>query len=223
MRFTRLHQIAENSRCPPQVILTVLDHYLTPEEALTHFGHQPGGKGFAAFLYNSSRSSSRAGTPSTSAASATPSAGADSTAAVSAQDFALVPSATSLTRELEKARSKRDGPSFLASLARYNAVLARLRADGTIARNVAAMRGVREKVWTKVFHQCYDRAVGPEIEKLKEYEAFSDNVYGELLPRFMNEMCVLLLRWMLFPAATLGTDCRDRIAMQLREDAHEAQ
>ncbi|GAA6007285.1 histone methyltransferase DOT1 [Rhodotorula paludigena] len=171
-----------------KVILTVLDHYLTPEEALTHFGHQPGGKGFAAFLYNSSRSSSRAGTPSTPAASATPSAGADSSAAVSAHDFALVPSATSLTRELEKARSKRDGPAFLASLARYNAVLARLRADGTIARNVAAMRGVREKVWTKVFHQCYDRAVGPEIEKLREYEAFSDNVYGELLPRFMNEI-----------------------------------
>jgi len=50
------------------------------------------------------------------------------------------------------------------------------------------MRGLKEKLWTKIFYQCYDRIVGPDIEELRKYAAFSDNVYGELLPRFMNEI-----------------------------------
>lgn len=45
-------------------------------------------------------------------------------------------------------------------------------------------------MWTRVFTQCYDRAVGPGLEDVRKYRAFSDNVYGELLPKFMNEMYV---------------------------------
>ncbi|GAA5828708.1 hypothetical protein JCM3770_003499 [Rhodotorula araucariae] len=177
-----------------KVILTVLDHFLTKEEAFAHFGHQSGATSFSAFLYNrSSSSTSRAGTP------ATPTLAAPAPTVATALDGsgALLPTSAAavgvgeappLIRELEKARAKRDGPAFLAAIARYNCALRALKADGTVARNIAAMRGVREKVWTKVFLQCYDRAVGPEIDRLKEYEAFSDNVYGELLPKFMNEM-----------------------------------
>lgn len=65
-----------------------------------------------------------------------------------------------------------------------------LKAQGVIERNVEGMKGVKEKVWQKVFYQCYDRAVGPDMDRLREYAAFSDNVYGELLPGFLNEMCV---------------------------------
>lgn len=180
-----------------QVILTVLDHFLTKEEAFTHFGHQSGATSFAAFLYNRSSSNSRAGTPSTpnlgpSTSSSTATGTAAASDAAPAAPTAAPGEAPSppLIRELEKARAKRDGPSFLSSIARYNATLSALKAQGVIARNIAAMKGLREKVWTKVFLQCYDRAVGPDIERLKEYEAFSDNVYGELLPKFMNEMCV---------------------------------
>ncbi|BGP50254.1 Nucleosomal histone H3-Lys79 methylase [Rhodotorula kratochvilovae] len=174
-----------------KVILTVLDHFLTKEEAFAHFGHQTGATSFSAFLYNRSSSTSRAGTPAAAPALAL---AAPPSSSFSALDAAPSPAPAPdappppLIRELEKARAKRDGPAFLASIARYNVSLVALKADGTVARNIAAMRGLREKVWTKVFLQCYDRAVGPEIDRLKEYEAFSDNVYGELLPKFMNEI-----------------------------------
>jgi len=188
-----------------QVILTVLDHFLTKDEAFAHFGHQSGATSFAAFLYNRSSSNSRAGTPSTPlngpASSSTAASSSTTTAARPADRSTptLAPPTAAndpqppLIRELEKARAKRDGPSFLASIERYNTTLRALKAAGVVQRNIAAMKGLREKVWTKVFLQCYDRAVGPDIERLKEYEAFSDNVYGELLPKFMNEMCVVSL------------------------------
>lgn len=92
-----------------------------------------------------------------------------------------------LLRSLEKARNRRDGPTFFRHLEHFNSTLAGLKR--TIAvETIPAMAGLREKVWTKVFHQCYDRTVGPDIEELRKYAAFSDNVYGELLPKFMNEI-----------------------------------
>ncbi|BGP18455.1 hypothetical protein JCM10213_003188 [Rhodosporidiobolus nylandii] len=212
-----------------RTVLTVLDHFLTPEQAHLHFGHLPGKTSFSAFLYNktSSSSNSRSNTPkpgtpvpippratdSPAPASAAPSAPLASTAPSSTtttsapasasttaatESFlataalcaagASPPPSESLIRTLERARSKRDGPSFLSALQTYNSKILALKDAGVLRANIEGMKGLREKVWQKVFYQCYDRAVGPEIEELRRYEAFSDNVYGELLPSFMNEI-----------------------------------
>ena len=89
---------------------------------------------------------------------------------------------------LEKAKAKKDGPGFIAAVERYNEGIRSLRSEGKLIENIKAMKGVQERLWQKVVSQVYERAVGPEIEKLREYEAFSDNVYGELLPKFMTDM-----------------------------------
>ncbi|GAA5882312.1 hypothetical protein JCM3774_005505 [Rhodotorula dairenensis] len=281
------------------VILTVLDHFLTPDQASRYFGHAPGKTAFSAFLYNrassssssttggggggpagsgrnsrsgtplvpptvarnrspalasqadspaqqqaaaavaaasssateaaaavatcssSSSSASTAGTgaPATAAPVAVPTGGGDAQAlepqvtAVESQQapVPLPPKGTegstppppqppcartggssghgeSLIRQLEKARAKSDGPAFLAALERYNETLLSLKRSGVVRDNVERMKGVRERVWTRVFTQCYDRAVGPGLDDVKKYRAFSDNVYGELLPKFMNEI-----------------------------------
>ncbi|GAA5870128.1 hypothetical protein JCM1840_003592 [Sporobolomyces johnsonii] len=173
-----------------RTILTVLDHFLTPSQALTHFGHTPGAASFASFSAflnpsstGASRSSSRAGTPATPGF-ATPELasvplGAHPSGSADAQP---------LLRALERARNKRDGPAFLSALSRYNTTLLSLKSSGVLRENIAAMKGLKEKVWTKVFYQCYDRVVGPDIDELKVYRAFSSNVYGELLPKFLNEI-----------------------------------
>ncbi|GAA6012231.1 hypothetical protein JCM10207_002771 [Rhodosporidiobolus poonsookiae] len=190
-----------------RTILVVLDHFLTPEQSHTYFGHLPGKTSFSAFLYNkTSASASRSGTPAVStpapespAAAPSPAASAPPSLLQQAATAALASStsasstptpgpAESLVRTLERARSKRDGPSFLAALERFNSTLRQLKSEGVLRTNIAAMKGLKEKVWQKVFYQCYDRAVGPEMEMLMRYEAFSDNVYGELLPGFMNEI-----------------------------------
>ncbi|GAA5899846.1 hypothetical protein JCM6882_005449 [Rhodosporidiobolus microsporus] len=185
-----------------RTILVTIDHYLTPEQAHLYFLHLPGKTSFSAFLYNKS-SSSRSSTPSASTSkSSTPAPDSippsapytaqtsnvllDTAAACAA---GLPPPPTeSLIRTLERARSKRDGPAFLAAVERFNCILRVLKEQGIVAANIAAMKGVKEKLWQKVFYQCYDRQVGPEVEKLREYEAFSSFVYGELLPTFLNEI-----------------------------------
>lgn len=93
-----------------------------------------------------------------------------------------------LMRTLERAKSKKDGPAFLAAVERFNLSMRELKESGVIKDNIKEMKGIKEVVWKMIVAQCYARAVGPEIEDLKNYEAFSDNVYGELLPKFMHEM-----------------------------------
>lgn len=147
----------------------VLDTFLTPAQSLALFAHSPASNAFASFL---SAPTSRSATPSTPTDSATP---------------AAAPAAP-LMRSLEKAKAKKDGPTFLAEVERYNAGIRGLREEGKMEENIKAMKGLKQKTWEKVTAQAYDRAVGPEIEELARYEAFSDNVYGELLPKFMGEM-----------------------------------
>ncbi|KAN0062796.1 Nucleosomal histone H3-Lys79 methylase [Thecaphora frezii] len=100
----------------------------------------------------------------------------------------------SILRSFTKARNRRDGALFVRTLARFNAQLCELKASGAIARNIAQMgarRGVAEGVWRLIQEQVYARTVGPRVEMLGRYSAFSDNVYGELLPRFMSEIAQL--------------------------------
>ncbi|KAI5479260.1 histone-lysine N-methyltransferase, H3 lysine-79 specific [Pseudohyphozyma bogoriensis] len=147
-------------------IRMIVDHFLTPAQALAVFGHTPTtASSFSAFL---SAPQSRSATPSTPGP-----AGEE-----------VVP----LMRALEKAKAKKDGPGFIKTIERFNSGLRGLKEEGKLKENIKAMKGVKEKIWTKICGQVYERAVGPEVEELRRYEAFSDNVYGELLPRFMNEM-----------------------------------
>ncbi|TKY88196.1 hypothetical protein EX895_002906 [Sporisorium graminicola] len=100
----------------------------------------------------------------------------------------------SILRSFTKARNRRDGPLFMRTLARFNAALVALRDAGALAANIASLgsaTGVPEGIWRLIQDQVYARVVGPRVEELGRYQAFSDNVYGELLPRFMSEIAQL--------------------------------
>lgn len=100
----------------------------------------------------------------------------------------------SILRSFTKARNRRDGPLFMRTLARFNTALVSLRDSGALSANIAALgtsTGVPEGIWRLIQDQVYARVVGPRVEELSRYEAFSDNVYGELLPRFMSEIAQL--------------------------------
>ncbi|KDN40776.1 DOT1-domain-containing protein [Tilletiaria anomala UBC 951] len=100
----------------------------------------------------------------------------------------------SILRSFTKARNRRDGPLFMRTLARFNSALLSLKQSGAIVANLRSQMtrtGVPEAVWRVIHDQCYARAVGPQVEELGRYAAFSDNVYGELLPRFMSEIAQL--------------------------------
>lgn len=99
----------------------------------------------------------------------------------------------SILRSFTKARNRRDGQLFLRAADRFNVALRTLRDAGKIEENVRKMgqTGVPEGIWRCLQEQCYARTVAPRVEQLSKYEAFSDNVYGELLPRFMSEIAQL--------------------------------
>ncbi|PWN89300.1 DOT1-domain-containing protein, partial [Acaromyces ingoldii] len=99
----------------------------------------------------------------------------------------------SILRSFTKARNRRDGPLFVRTVERFNAALRLLKESDKIKETVSswAQRGISEAVWRWIQEQCYARTVGPKVEDLAKYEAFSDNVYGELLPRFMSEIAQL--------------------------------
>lgn len=49
-------------------------------------------------------------------------------------------------------------------------------------------KGIPKKVLLRIIEENYQRSVGPNVPKLKRYEAFSSTVYGELMPSLVHEM-----------------------------------
>ncbi|PKI85579.1 Dot1p [Malassezia vespertilionis] len=99
-----------------------------------------------------------------------------------------------ILRSFTKARNRRHGPLFVRTVERFNETLERLKAQDVIEKHLEALGasyGLPELVWRTVQEQVYARAAAPHVEKLKQYEAFSDNVYGEMLPPFLSEVCQL--------------------------------
>lgn len=48
--------------------------------------------------------------------------------------------------------------------------------------------GLPFKVLMRIIEENYQRTVGPNVPKLKKYEAFSSTVYGELMPSLVYEI-----------------------------------
>jgi H3 lysine-79-specific histone-lysine N-methyltransferase len=45
-----------------------------------------------------------------------------------------------------------------------------------------------KKVLMRIIEENYQRSVGPHVQSLKQYEAFSSTVYGELMPSLAREI-----------------------------------
>lgn len=72
---------------------------------------------------------------------------------------------------------------------KYNALVAEKRKDGTIAKKLDQMTGVDLKLVEHIIkNQVYARTVSPQVNLVRHYESFSDNVYGELLPKFLSRI-----------------------------------
>ncbi|KAF7335840.1 Histone-lysine N-methyltransferase, H3 lysine-79 specific [Mycena sanguinolenta] len=102
---------------------------------------------------------------------------------------------------------QRDGPSFLTTFKHINALLRRLKYP-PLPQNSDPFRNLPpnelkefvhswtdarmpKKVLMRIIEETYQRSVGPHVEKLKQYEAFSNAVYGELMPSFVYEILTL--------------------------------
>lgn len=95
---------------------------------------------------------------------------------------------TGYKRRFNRAWLHESPEEFLEIVAEFNAQLEKLVADGTIEREIQATSSMPLEWVNRILEQIYARTVSPKVEKLRAYKNGSDNVYGELLPRFCSDI-----------------------------------
>jgi H3 lysine-79-specific histone-lysine N-methyltransferase len=95
---------------------------------------------------------------------------------------------TGLKRKLRRALIRASRVEFQDAVREYNKTIDRLRRDGTIAKHLDQMHSLSLPLVERILTQIYSRTVSPRVSSLRQYENGSDNVYGELLPRFISNI-----------------------------------
>lgn len=110
------------------------------------------------------------------------------------------PPTFNLPRRLQSAIHNQDGPRFLEVMDGINTFFRALKyprlspdlfddipPNGLIS--TAKSKGsVPHDVLMRIVDETYQRAVGPEVDSLKNYQAFSAETYGELMPKFVSRI-----------------------------------
>ncbi|KAK2737562.1 Nucleosomal histone H3-Lys79 methylase [Myotisia sp. PD_48] len=95
---------------------------------------------------------------------------------------------TGLIRRLRRALTKGSMLDFKNAVRDYNATVEGLLTEGKIAKHLDEMDSLPLSLIERILTQVYARMVSPRVESLRQYENGTDNVYGELLPRFISEI-----------------------------------
>lgn len=77
---------------------------------------------------------------------------------------------------------------LLESIALFNFLLLKLQRQGVIQDYLSKKTTISKAFIHELLCQIYARTVSPLSRKLRKYKAFSNNVYGEILPNFFSEM-----------------------------------
>lgn len=88
---------------------------------------------------------------------------------------------------LNKAFDTSNDEEFAEVINNYNKILKQVP-RGEVIKHLAQRKNVPRSFFHDFLHIVYTRSIHPNFRKLKEYEAFSNYVYGELLPSFLSEV-----------------------------------
>jgi H3 lysine-79-specific histone-lysine N-methyltransferase len=91
-----------------------------------------------------------------------------------------------LLRRLKLATTKTVGDDYAGLIREWNDLVTRLRTEDRLAGIIDYWKGVDLKLVERILTQTYARTVSPRINSLRQYENGTDNVYGELLPKFIS-------------------------------------
>jgi [histone H3]-lysine79 N-trimethyltransferase len=188
----------------PHPKLTTLPGYLTPQQQAL-FGSIP----------NEILSEAPSPPPSPSPPTSRSSSSASTSSLSSLSDSMSLSSLTSLSsspdddqpripllRAVQRAIHTQNGPLFLKAMEQINNLLSSFKCPqipddmftplppNILKQTVASWtgKGIPKKVLLRIIEENYQRSVGPNVPKLKRYEAFSSTVYGELMPTLIYEM-----------------------------------
>lgn len=97
-------------------------------------------------------------------------------------------SASGIPYQLERAYKRVDEVTFRATLEKFNHILATHRKSGIISDHLDNLHHVPLPLVQSILLQIYNRTVSPRVSELRRYENGTDNVYGELLPKFLSKI-----------------------------------
>jgi hypothetical protein len=92
----------------------------------------------------------------------------------------------SLAGRYSTALYSRDYDAMFETIHEFNQFLSDLQESGAIVKHLREKRTFSRMALHEILNQIYSRSVSPEVHTLKVYRAFSNNVYGELLPKFCS-------------------------------------
>ncbi|KAG7694207.1 hypothetical protein KL951_004085 [Ogataea haglerorum] len=91
-----------------------------------------------------------------------------------------------LIRRWDDAVSRHDGDQLVRLVGEYNSLVMELRNSGEMIQHIRQRKTFPQLLVHEIMNQCYLRGVLPDYRKLRSYKAFSNYVYGELMPTFLS-------------------------------------
>ena len=102
--------------------------------------------------------------------------------------FEFVNETSGFPQRLRRAIKKHSIHEVTKVVDEYNSAVSQLLYNGAIANILDNSKSLHSKLVDFILDQTYSRAVSPNLKSLHMYEAGTDNVYGELLPRFVSRI-----------------------------------
>ncbi|KAJ3774821.1 DOT1-domain-containing protein [Lentinula raphanica] len=183
-----------------KTIYTIVDYYLTPDQRAL-VGNPPSD------LLTDAISSPPSPSPPNSAASQGSSSSLSSlTSLESSSHNEPPPNRVNYCRAIQRAINTQDGPLFLKTMKKINSLFSSFKyptppsdlfesvPKNSLKEHVKGWSdngGLPTKVLMRIIDENYQRCVGPNIAKLRKYEAFTSKVYGEILPSLVHEILSL--------------------------------
>lgn len=102
------------------------------------------------------------------------------------------PDADGVLLKIRRSIRKGDPKLLEEAIEKYNKLIRSYRKTGVFQRHIEKLgkngTGIPLAFSEHILTQSYARSVALEVDSLRKYEAFSNNVYGELLPRFTSKL-----------------------------------
>jgi H3 lysine-79-specific histone-lysine N-methyltransferase len=95
---------------------------------------------------------------------------------------------TGILRKMKRAITRGQGQLFLDQLTVFNDYIQSFRENGDISKHLDLIHRPSLALIERILNQTYARTVSLKVESLRKYENGTDNVYGELLPRFVSKI-----------------------------------
>lgn len=93
-----------------------------------------------------------------------------------------------LLRKLKRSIDRRCGNDYVKLIEEWNDRIAMLSKDGTIGKVLDGLHSLDLRLIERILTQTYSRTVSLHVGLLRHYENGTDNVYGELLPKFISSI-----------------------------------